>query len=623
MNIVKRIFPGLIILSMSLSVLSQSRNLKASSPMSYDLKYHFLQVEVDPAIRYIKGKVVSYFKPTIDGFSSIGFDLSSVLTVDSVLYHNQRLNYSHTDNNLIINLLGTLNAGILDSILVYYQGVPTSKGFGAFETRMHNSVPIIWTLSEPFGAMEWWPCKQSLNDKADSIDIVIIHPKQYKAASNGVLLSENIVGDKMYTHWKHRHSIAAYLVCFAVTNYVAYSDYVPLDNGDSIEILNYVYPERLDNAKSSTKAAIPIMQFYNKMFITYPFKDEKYGHAQFGWGGGMEHQTMSFMGSFGFDLIAHEMSHQWFGDYITCSGWQNIWLNEGFATYCESLCHEFKLSGYDWKTYKKSEVEYITSSPGGSLFVNDSTSDDVIFDGRLSYAKGGMVLHMLRNEIGDSAFFRAIQKYLTDPVLINNFATTQDLKRHMELESGKNLKYFFDDWVYGEGYPIYTIKWDQYPDNSGYLRFNQTQSNSSVDFFELNVPIKFIGETKDTTLVFANTSDSQEFSWKLDFKVIALVFDPESNLISRSNRVMRNIFEEKEYKLSPNPVTAYLTVETKTTTQFSTVFITDFSGKKIKSFGKTGYNKEFKFILSDLNPGMYFINLKSDKNIIKEKIVKQ
>ncbi|NJO89138.1 MAG: M1 family metallopeptidase [Chloroflexia bacterium] len=316
-------------------------------------------------------------------------------------------------------------------------------------------------------------------DKADSIDLVIIHPTTYKAAGNGKLISENVINGKMHTHWKHRHPITAYLVAFAVTNYSTYSDYVPMDDGDPIEILNYVYPEDLSYAKVNTPATIEIMQLYNRLFITYPYRDEKYGHAQFGWGGGMEHQTMSFMVNFGFGLIAHELAHQWFGDYITCNSWKNIWLNEGFATYCESLTHEFGLSGENWANWKRNEINYITEEPGGSLFVNDTTSENAIFSGRLSYAKGGMVLHMLRGEVGDTAFFRGIRNYLQDEKLANAFASTENLQAHMEGESGKDLDYFFKDWVYGQGYPSYSFYWGQDENGIGTIKITQTQSHSS------------------------------------------------------------------------------------------------------------------------------------------------
>jgi aminopeptidase N len=604
---------------------SRHHALNAQNTMNYDIRYHFLTIEVDPAVRYIKGNVKTCFVPLAENFSEIGFDLSSALQVDSVVYHGEKLNYVHTSNKLLVNLSGESPKSVIDSIRVFYKGVPTSTGFGAFTISKHNSVPIMWTLSEPYGAMEWWPCKQSLNDKADSIDIVIVHPEGYKAASNGTLVSEIIRDGKVHTYWKHRHPITAYLVCFAVTNYSVYSDFVPMEEDNPIEIVNYVYPESLNGAMSKTPATIDIMQFYNRMFIPYPFRNEKYGHAQFGWGGGMEHQTMSFMGSFGFDLIAHELAHQWFGNYITCAGWQHIWLNEGFATYCESLCHEFGISGTNWNIYKANEISYITSKPGGSLFVYDTTSVNRIFDGRLSYAKGGMVVHMLRNEIGDTAFFKAIRNYLNDPLLANHYASTSDLQRHMESTCGKDLDYFFEDWVYGEGFPSYTVAWEQNEDKSGFVSFKQKQSHSSVSYFELNVPIRFYGEGKDTIIRFFNTFEGQEFPFDLDFRISGLTIDPDLWLITKGNRAEPlNINEMKEeYKIGPNPVSGVFTILTGSIQQFESVYLTDSGGRRVKVFGKTGFGKEFRFDLSDLKKGIYFIHLKGNNSEIREKIIKK
>jgi len=610
------------ILFLSIGIEAQN---KASVGSNYDLKYHYLQFEVDPAVQYINGLVTSYFKATTDNVSQITFDLVDVLSVDSVIYHGQKISSTHADDILSINLPVAIGINTIDSVSVFYQGVPpTGSGFGAFITSSHNGTPIMWTLSEPYGAKEWWPCKQVLTDKSDSIDIVIIHPEGYKAAANGVLVSETLKDGKIHTHWKHRHPITAYLIAFAVTNYATYSDYVPWGN-NSIQVLNYVFPESLDYAKASTPATIPIMQLYNQLFITYPYSDEKYGHAQFGWGGGMEHQTMSFMVNFGFDLIAHELAHQWFGDYITCSSWKNIWLNEGFATYCESLTHEHGLSGTNWTSWKKDEISYITQQPGGSLYVADTTSVNNIFNGRLSYAKGGMVLHMLRGEIGDTAFFRGIRSYLNDPKLANAFASTENFQAHMEAESGKDLNYFFQDWVYGQGYPMYTVLWSQGEDNIGYVRISQTTSHSSVSFFELNVPIKFYGEGRDTILIFKNTQNNQEFPWQLDFKVSSIYLDPNADIITKSP-VVQSIIQpssQEKIKLSPNPVKNELFVDMYENTEFKSVVIKNLSGQNVRDLGSTEYKKHFSFDLHNLPGGLYFIILQNDSNHFVKKIIKQ
>ncbi|MCF6239742.1 MAG: M1 family metallopeptidase [Bacteroidales bacterium] len=473
-------------------ILSISLSAQNVAGVNYDQKYLRLEFEVDPAVKYIKGIITFYFEIK-NNTSTLSFDMGTGIGVDSILYKGNKLQSTKSNNILIVQLPGQLVTGTIDSLSIYYQGAPESDGFGSFTVSTHNNVPVMWTLSEPYGAKDWWPCKQSLDDKADSIDVYITHPKEYKAASNGLLISETLTGDNITTHWKHRHAIAAYLIAIAVTNYESYSHYAQLENGDSVEILNYIYPENVDYIKTQTAVTPEIIEFFSKKFIDYPFKNEKYGHAQFGWGGGMEHQTMSFMGSFSYSIIAHELAHQWFGDYITCAGWHDIWLNEGFATYCEGLCYENGLGGQNWKTWLADKIDYVTSESGGSVYVTDISNENTIFDGRLSYAKGAMVLHLIRGQIGDEAFFSGIRNYLNDPKLQNGYASTKDLRLHFEQTRGKDLSELFNDWVYGQGYPTYTLSWGQNSDNSFYMEVKQKQSHSSVDFFELNIPVLLSG----------------------------------------------------------------------------------------------------------------------------------
>jgi len=159
---------------------------------NYDLKYHRLEWEVDPAILYISGSITSYFIPTSVDFSQINFDLSDNMTVDSVRYHGSPLSFTLSNDNLQIEFPGIISMGILDSLTIAYQGEPIKTGFSSFDTSSHEGVPVLWTLSEPYGAKNWWPCKQDLIDKIDSIDIIVSTPEQYRVGSNGVLISKSL-----------------------------------------------------------------------------------------------------------------------------------------------------------------------------------------------------------------------------------------------------------------------------------------------------------------------------------------------------------------------------------------------------------------------------------------------
>lgn len=529
---------------------------------TYDLHYAVAHWQVDPAIKYISGSVHFRFIPHQPNLSSLQFDMHDSLSVDSIKYHGNSVAYSRSQTNVLnITLPSPISANSSDSISVYYHGKPTSNGFGSFEQNEHNGTPIIWTLSEPYGAMEWWPTKQSLNDKIDSLDVFVTAPVGNKIAGNGILVSEITNAGEVTAHWKSRNPIAAYLVAFAVTNYSAYSDYVNLRNGP-LEILNYVYPENLTQAQTETAATIEIMELFDSLTIPYPFHNEKYGHAQFGWGGGMEHQTMSFMGGFPYSLIAHEAAHQWFGNHVTCGSWHDIWLNEGFATYFEGLTVErYKTQG-DFNYWKKLKVQYITAYPAGSVYVNDTTSIPRIFDSRLTYNKGAMVVNMLRYLIDDSAFFVGLTNYLSDPNLAEGYAKTKDLQQHLEASSGQNLSTFFTQWVYGQGYPTYQVSWGQ-NGNDVTITVSQTQSHASVSFYEIPIEIRLEGTWQDTIVRLEPTSNGQVFNVTVPYHIARIKFNPNWDLICGETQVisLNEFAENTPFKIYPNPAKDVIYIE--------------------------------------------------------------
>lgn len=606
------------------------RSVLGGAANTYDINYNRCEWQIDPAVRYIKGAITTYFKPVAASFDQMQFDLDTVFTIDSIKFHSALLSYSKLPGNIFqINLPAVLPVGVLDSITVYYQGMPPSTGFGSFVQTTHGTsgTPVIWTLSEPFGARDWWPCKQNLNDKIDSLDVIVTVPQANRVASNGVLVAETVSGtDKIY-HWKTLHPIAAYLVAIAATNYVAYSDFVPLSPTDSIEVLNYVYPESFSSAQSQTPDIINVIKLYDSLTITYPFADEKYGHAQFGWGGGMEHQTMSFVVAFNHSLIAHECAHQWFGDHVTCGSWQDIWLNEGFATYFEGLTEEryFPATWYGWKHDK---LLQITSSPGGSVLCDDTTSVGRIFDGRLTYNKGSYLLHMLRWKLGDSVFFLSLKNYLNSPGLAGGYAKTPDLKAVLEASSGQNLTNFFNQWYYGQGYPSYQVMWSQ-NGTAVSTTISQTQSHSSVSFFEMPVPVKFIGVTNDTTIIFNHTSSGQVFSTTINFPVLYAQFDPELWILSNNNAVIGipdQALTQNQVDVYPNPAGNTVSVMFTINRQAElTLSIYDMLGKKVSSEPYTAeIGRSVKTIdLGGISEGIYQLKITGDQFSSSKKIVKK
>ena len=476
------------------------------------------------------------------------------LIVDSVRQRNSALSFEHLNNSLKINFGSPETAGILDSVTIYYQGVPPTTGFGSFVTNMHSGVPGMWTLSEPYGSRDWWPCKNGLDDKTDSIDVIITNPSQYSAASNGLRQSETIAGGDKITHWKHRYPIATYLVCMAVTNYAEFTDSVQIGN-INLPMQTFCYPESLTSFQANTPLVLATLQYYSSVFGNYPFIKEKYGHVQFGWGGGQEHQTSTFIISPNEGLMSHELGHQWFGDKITCGSWQDIWLNEGFATHLASMDFEKKYPLTAIPT-RKNEIANITSQPGGSVWVDDTTNVNRIFDGRLSYRKGSHLLYMLRWKLGDSIFFKGIRKYFNDSTLSFGFAKTGDLERNLEAASGIDLKEFFDDWFYGQGYPSYNVQWTQIGNDYVKINISQATSHPSVSFFALPVALQFKNATQQKTVIVDNKFNDEIFFRNIGFIADTVLVDPNYWLITKNNssqKVNDNISGQNIVQVFPNP----------------------------------------------------------------------
>jgi aminopeptidase N len=610
----------------ALNHMMQRSNLNTGN---YDLKYNRLELDIDPAVAFITGDITSYFEAKSD-MSTITFDLTSNMIVSQVMQRGNALTFTqNTDDELVITLPTTQNTGVLDSLTVSYSGNPISSGFGSFEQTQHNGDPVIWTLSEPYGAKAWWPCKQDLIDKIDSIDVFMTTPQfnptneEYISVSNGLEQSQIVNGTEKTTHFKHRHPIPAYLIAIAATNYEVYSHTVP-NNGNPFDIVNYVYPESLANAQAGTPITVDIMNIYSNLFEEYPFADEKYGHAQFGWGGGMEHTTVSFMGNFGRNLVAHELAHQWFGNKITCGSWKDIWLNEGFATYLSGITIE-NLDGNDaFTNWKQQRNNSITSQTSGSVYLTDADTTSVsrIFSGRLSYNKGSMVLHMLRKKLGDTQFFLALQTYLASSEHAYDYAKTEDFITIVETSSAEDLTEFFEDWLYNQGYPSYTINWYQPTINEVSITIDQTQSHPSVSFFEAPVPIRLIGTLGETLdLVLDNNSNGQNFLENITFEVQNIVFDPESDLISRNNSVLLGVDDleiANTLLVYPNPTSDVLFIDKPSSLDISEVNIFNPLGQLIN---KLPFSSTLD--TSVWTSGLFFIQFQTKDGVITKTVLKK
>lgn len=578
---------------------------------SIDVTYYGLDLRLTTTPANLRGAATITLKSTSATLTSFFLDLNSSTTastglrVDSVKVGSQKLPFQHTQNKLTITLPQPLTLGQALTLTVFYQGVPIRNnplGF-AFDKHENTSDPVIWSLSEPYGTSDWFPCHDTPADKADSSSVRITAPAQLVSVSNGKLISTipNSDGTKTYL-WKNSYPIAQYLISIAVSNYAQYD--TPFTYGSqTMPVTHYIYPENLAGVQANLALTPSMLKLFSNQFGPYPFLREKYGHAQFAYGnGGMEHQTISSMEARAFTpaVIAHELAHQWFGDKITCRDWQNIWLNEGFASYAEALYTESisKQSGY-----QASMNSFMVNArlAVGSIYVQDISNFNNIFNGNRSYAKGATVVHMLRGVVGDSAFFRTLRTYVATPALAYNTAVTEDFQAVAQQVSGKDLGYFFKQWIYGAGYPTYKATVTA---GGKFATVRLQQSNTkSTNPASFTMPIQMLVQSTagDTTVTVFNDSADQTFTVTGRGAVTNVVIDPNNWILktieSTTTNLVTGIDDPSQIglRIYPNPTTETLTVDfSVSATGPVTVSLANLLGQQVKA------NNE-----SSLVPGKY------------------
>ena len=337
-------------------------------------------------------------------------------------------------------------------------------------------------------------------------------------------------------------------------------------------------------------------------------------------GAGMEHQTMSSMNSFGKPLIIHELAHQWFGDKITCGAWNDIWLNEGFAVFSEQLVYEKNImTPAQFKAHLANQINTITSLPNGSVYVNNSKLGNIseLFSGRLTYVKGGFVLRTMKWILGETAFYQMLKDYVANPNFAYQYAKTEDFKNQILTSTGKDFTEYFNDWIYGEGYPTYQIKWNQpVPNQDIKFLISQTQSDPSVSFFELPLPITVHGTNGEVAqLVLDHTTNNQNFSKPLNFQVANVEFNTDYQIIEKNSTVTFdaalavNFSGNEEIVLFPNPVKDEIIL--KGISKISPFEIFSIEGKLVKN---GNFNPNNSIDVSTLNSGVYILKIKG-KNL--------
>ncbi|MCF7807622.1 MAG: T9SS type A sorting domain-containing protein [Candidatus Marinimicrobia bacterium] len=533
----------------------------------YDVKYYDLDFRLDIAKQVVYGKTEIHLESTIQDLRTVRVDLAANLFVESV-YHNAA-SFSRSGDVLIMQLDRAYVPGKPIKIGISYRGTPAGGGFQGFlfstQDGSSTGIPIVSTLSEPYGARTWWPCKDVPTDKADSVRISITADGTLTAVANGLLesVTDNDNGSKTWV-WKHSYPITTYLVSIIVTEYSYWNEMYHFADGDSMLLEYWMYPSKLNTSSQNRwNRTEGMLDIFNEAYGKYPFHEEKYGMAEFGWVGAMEHQTCSSMGNSGENTIAHELAHQWWGDLVTCTNFHHIWINEGFATYSEALYWGEKYGEPAYHSHMASKDMTYT----GSIYRNDTTSVNSIFN-YIVYGKGSWALHMLRHITGDEAFFQILADYRE--AYKYSHASTEDFQSVAESVYGESLEWFFDPWIYGTGRPHYLWSWHvKNPEatESWEIRVDLKQTQyKTASSFDMPIDFYFWNDQRDTTVVLFNSKNTEYFTFDLDFKPANAELDPEGWILKHVTQTLHiddTMASPEEFVLLdayPNPFNPKVTI---------------------------------------------------------------
>ena len=623
------------------AVTVKSQPLYNSLSDGYDVKFYGFDLEAGNTSAYLNGSVTIGATVVAAMLDTFVVELHPDYTIDSIKVNGSIQSFVTDIDDVKIPLSpGIPGSGWIEA-QVFYHGQISKDGWAGI---MHStSYNVTYTLTEPLYAKDWFPCKQVLTDKADSVFVFITTDESLKVGSNGLLTDlVPLDGGKVRHEWKTYYPTAFYLISFAVGDYYEYNIYAKPEgmDGDSILIQNYLYNASvLNNYRSEIDITVDLIEIFSDLFGMYPFKDEKYGHCMAPIGGGMEHQTMTTLSGFSFELVSHELTHMWFGDYVTCGTWQDIWINEGFATYghllaLEQLEGEFPvqiMSGYhfDQIVYVFDESIYIPET----LFDIDYTRDVLvdalssrIFDWYLSYEKGAIILHMLRYELNDDElFFRILRNFLSQYPYGNAIGT--DFKAVAESESGLDFTGFFDQWYFGEGFPIYDIQWFQAGDTV-YIKSVQSASAASTSLFRMNMDYRLVYNGGENIVRLYQGENVQIHKVYTPETLTQISVDPDEWLLVDIINISQEVFlalddMSPEGKgmviLYPNPAAGRLHIQTSHLVLPAGITFYDLPGRAVMN--RILETPQTDLDVSTLTPGVYTVEIISGRERISRRLM--
>lgn len=581
---------------------------------AYDVQYLKFDLKLSAASAYISGNVTTRAKVIASSMTSYVFELSDTMAIDSVKINGSLRPFDTAKGICRVPFAASADSNTVFTAQVYYHGYPRNAQ-DVNTPGFHHGEGVTFSSVEPYFADSWWPCKQSLTDKIDSVDIWVTVPVSEKAGSNGTLMSVTPVAPGYHRYeWKERYPIDYYLISVAVSAYTEYSYYMHFTgSNDSMLIMNYLPDTLLPRKQAMLDSTGLLVDYFSTLFGRYPFWKEKYGHCYSPSYISMEHQTMTSTPMGRLTVIAHELVHQWFGDNVTCGSWKDIWLNEGFATYGQYLCYQH-FSGQDTaNSFMRTIHEACVAEVGGTVYSYDTTDWPRIFDGRLSYYKGAAVAHLLRYMAGsDAQFFNILRTYQQQ--YAGKTARTDDLQTIAETILNQDLHTFFHQWIYSDGFPYYDVAWNQV-DNELFLRIEQTPSfPATISLFSTPIEIRLYSAQGDTTVTVFDDQPVQVFGFTTGKTIDSITIDPNHWLIYKltrppvkDNDLSRLFFDVEVY---PNPASNAISVVYKNMVD-APFILYDLSGRKLLEYKLAGAAGKEQLNISALPHGLYIYKVVS------------
>lgn len=525
---------------------------------SFDVQHYVIRSKLDRATKTYFGDSTIFVKPLEDGFNVLNLDAAGMKFASVRLgdENGRDLKYKQSGDKLTVNLDKSYAASETIAVRFKYSAKPQKGVYFVDEIKEGGKIlrhSQVWTQCEAEEARHWFPSYDAPDDKATS-EQFITAGKGETAIANGELLEtiENADGTKTF-HFKMPVPHSTYLTSMIVGNYVKVED-----KYKNIPLSYYVYPGTESIIPKAYGRTADIMKVFEELTgVEFPYN--KYDQtivANFNFGG-MENITVTTMADteifaanydFGreavMDLVSHELAHSWFGNLVTTKNWSNLWLNEGFATFMEAAYRE-KLNGREDYLRKvrgdavrwKGEASVTTDRH--ALLRPNAPTDNSLFD-TTTYNKGGAVIHTLREEIGDAAFWKGVNLYLTRHKFAN--VETADFKKAMEEAAGRDLTWFFEQWIYKAGYPTLNVKHVYNPATKKLtLTVSQIQKPDSVtpSAFVLPLDVEIAAAAGNTDEKIQITKRVQTFTIQTKGKPTKITFDKGEKI------------PLKEIKLSP------------------------------------------------------------------------